>query len=161
MDKTLLLINIIGGIIVIYFYYIYLSDLIEKNISMDKLWANITGGYRNIYILSMLLCVISYLYIIYYLIFIDKEKHTLVLWGSILFFMGAILWTPFLYHYFINNMEKIYIYLALCLTSIGIILLFIYLMNKGNMISKICIGIFLFHILILDNLIWSIKFESI
>lgn len=109
----------------------------------------------------MLLCVISYLYIIYYLIFIDKEKHTLVLWGSILFFMGAILWTPFLYHYFINNMEKIYIYLALCLTSIGIILLFIYLMNKGNMISKICIGIFLFHILILDNLIWSIKFESI
>ena len=37
MDKTLLLINIIGGVTVLYYYYIYLGDLIEKNISMDKL----------------------------------------------------------------------------------------------------------------------------
>ena len=161
MELKLLFINILLGFFVIYGYFKYLGGALKKGITSDQLWANIRGNYRNLYYISMLLSTLSYLYLLYYFVFITKENNNIVYIGTLIFFIGANLWAPTLFHHLINNQEKVFIYISLCLTTIGIILLFIHLMNKGNLISKICISIFLFHILILDNLIWSIKFQKI
>ena len=161
MDFRLFFVNIILGTFVLYSYYRYLGGAIKKNISVDKLWANIKGNKRNIYYLSMIISTISYLYLTYYLVFINKNNRFYITLSTLIFLVGASLWEPLLYYHFINGIDKIYVYLSLCLTSIGIILLYIYIMGKGNLISKICISLFLFHVLILDNLIWSIKFQNI
>ena len=161
MDIRLFFVNIILGSFVLYSYYKYLGGARDKNVSVDKLWANIKGNKRNIYYLSMIISTVSYLYLFYYLVFINKDSRFHITVSTLIFLIGACLWAPFLYYHFIHGMDKIYVYLSLCLTSIGIVLLFIYIMSKGNLISKICISLFLFHVLILDNLIWSIKFQNI
>ena len=160
MDIKLLTLNIIFGSVVIYTYFRYLGGALQKGITSNQLWADIRGNYRNLYYLSMLLSTISYLYLLYYLVK-NQKGNKIVYTGTLIFFIGASLWAPFLYSYFVNKINKVFIYLSLCLTTVGIILLSIYLMSKGNFLSKICISIFLFHILILDNLIWSIKFQKI
>lgn len=161
MDTKLLFVNIILGSFVLYSYYKYLGDARNKNINIDKLWANIKGNKRNIYYLSMIFSTISYLYLLYYFVFINKNDRVYITISTLIFLLGASLWAPFLYYHLIHGLDKIFIYLSLCITSVGIILLFIYIMNKGNIISKLCITLFLFHVLILDNLIWSIKFQNI
>ena len=109
----------------------------------------------------MLLSTISYLYLFYFLVFKNKDKSNKPLLGTIIFFIGASLWAPFLFNHFVNKLSKIFIYLSLSLTSIGIIIKFIYLINKGNIISKVSIFIFLTHILLLDNIIWSYNFSKL
>ena len=161
MNKNILFLNIVCGSIVIFTYFKYLGGAIQKKIPVDKLWSNIKGNYRNLYYISMIISTFSYLYLLYYFTFINKKNSKYIGLSMIVFFIGAILWAPFLYYHFIHNLDKIFVYLALCLTSIGIILIFIYTMSKGNTISKVCISLFLFHVLFLDNLIWSIKFNEI
>ena len=164
MDTNLLSINVLFGVIVLYTYFKYLGDSLKIGVKVDELWGNIKGNYRNVYYISMVISALSYLYLCYYLICLDKKIHNnknIIYIGTILFFIGASLWAPFVYNHFKNNLNKIFIYLSLCLTTCGIILLFIHIMNNGNLFSKICISLFLFHVLILDNLIWSIKFQKI
>jgi hypothetical protein len=51
-------------------------------------------------------------------------------------------------------------YLTLCITTIGTLLLFIYIFKlKENYGIKIAITLFLFHILFLDNMNYAIKFN--
>ena len=161
MNKNLLILNLIGGPLVLFTYYKYLGGAMKKGITSDQLWANIKGKSRNIYFLSMLLSTISYLYLFYYLVFRNKNQSKKPLMGTVIFFIGASLWGPFLYKHFVNKLSKSYTYLSLTLTSIGILILFSYLMKKGNIISKIAISIFLIHILLLDNIIWSINFNKL
>ena len=161
IDIRLLFVNIILGIFIIYSYYRYLGGKIKKKISADKLWANIKGYKRNIYYLFMIISTISYLYLIFYLVFINKNNRFYIILSTLIFLVGTSLWAPLLYYHFIYNLNKIYVYLSLCISSVGIILLFIYIMSKGNLLSKIFISLFLFNVLILENIIWSINFQNI
>jgi len=163
MDIKLLICNIVFGILVIFTYVKFLGDSLKNNVTGDQLWANIKGPYRIIYYISMILAALSYMYFTYWIIFKrPSEDNNLLVWiGTILFFVGACLWAPSLYYHFIKNLNKVFVYLTLGLTSIGIILLTIYLMDKGDMISKICVSVFLYHVLIMDNIIWSIKFQQL
>lgn len=161
MNKNLLITNLTGGPLVLFTYYKYLGGAIEKGITSDQLWANIKGKNRNFYYLSMLLSTVSYLYLFYFLVFKNQDKSQKALIGTIIFFIGASLWAPFLYNHFVNKINKTYTYLSLSLTSVGILILFLYLMKKEDIMSKIAISIFLFHILVLDNIIWSINFNKL
>ena len=161
MNKNLLILNLIGGPLVLFTYYKYIGGAIKKGVKSNLLWANIKGNNRNLYYISMLLSTISYLYLFYFLVFKNKDKSNKPLLGTIIFFIGASLWAPFLFNHFVNKLSKIFIYLSLSLTSIGIIIKFIYLINKGNIISKVSIFIFLTHILLLDNIIWSYNFSKL
>ena len=161
MNRKLLISNLIGGPLVLFTYFSYLGGALQKGVTTDQLWANIKGGNRNIYFISMILSTISYLYLLYFLIFKNEIKDNKVLIGTIIFFIGASTWAPFLYHNFISKISKIFTYLSLTLTSFGIILIFKYLMMKGDTASKISISIFLIHVLLLDNIIWSINFHKL
>ena len=114
----------------------------------------------------MLFAALSYIYFTYWLVFRDgfegERKKELMVWvGTILFFVGACSWAPFLYYYFKKGLSKIFVYLSLSVTSVGIMLLMIYLMNEGDILSRVCVGVFLFHVLVMDNIIWSVKFQGI
>ena len=132
MNYKLLFSNLLLGPIVIFTYFKYLGGAMNKGVTSDQLWGNIKGNNRNIYYGSMVLATISYLYMSYYLIFKKKEKDILPLIGTIVFFIGAISWAPLLYSNFIKKLSKIFTYLSLSITSLGIIILSSYLLKKGN-----------------------------
>lgn len=157
-NYELLTINLfIGGLVLL--SYKYLGDAIDNGITVDQLWGNITGNFRMLYWISICIAAICYCYVIYYTT-VNKDNNDLLYYGTILFLIGAMLWAPLLYGYFVNNISNVYTILSLCLVSMGIILLTIYLYTKGNLISKIAITYFLFHVLVMDNIIWSIMFTK-
>ena len=157
-NYELLTINLGLGAIVL-LSYIYLKYAMDEGITVDQLWGNITGNKRMLYWISISLAACCYSYIIYYTTK-NKDKSDLLYYGTFLMLIGASLWAPLLYANLVNNYSNIFTILSLCLTSVGAILLTIYLYNKGNLISKIAISYYLFHVLIMDNIIWSIMFTK-
>lgn len=156
MNTFFLISNLIAGAIVILTYLYYLPKL-----SLDDAWGNIKGTERNLTIIYMIIAALAFSYILYHYT-VNKIENPLLLYTSlVIFFIGAILWAPILYNYFSNKTEinLILMYLTLCITTIGTLLLFIYIFKtKKNYGVKIAITLFLFHILFLDNLNYAIKF---
>jgi hypothetical protein len=157
MNIHFLLSNIIAGSIVILTYIYYLPKL-----SLNEAWGNIKGTERNLTIFYMIIATLSYLYILYHFTNNNIHKPKLLYTSIIIFFIGAILWAPLLYNYLKNKNEinLIFMYLTLCITTIGTLLLFIYIFKLKNKYGlKLAITLFLFHILFLDNINYSIKFN--
>jgi hypothetical protein len=157
MNTHFLLSNIIGGLIVILTYIYYLPK-----VSLNEAWGNINGIERNLTIFYMIIATLSFLYILYYFTNNNIHKPKLLYTSIIIFFIGAILWAPLLYNYLKNKTEinLILMYLTLCITTIGTLLLFIYIFKlKQKYGLKLAITLFLFHILFLDNINYSIKFN--
>lgn len=156
MNTFFLISNLIAGAIVILTYLYYLPKL-----SLDDAWGNIKGTERNLTIIYMIIAALAFSYILYHYTVNKIEKSLLLYTSLVIFFIGAILWAPLLYNYFSNKTEinLILMYLTLCITTIGTLLLFIYIFKtKKNYGVKIAITLFLFHILFLDNLNYAIKF---
>ena len=156
MNTHFLISNLIAGAIVILTYIYFLPKL-----SLDDAWGNIKGTERNLTILYMIIAALAFSYILYHYTVNKIEKPLLLYTSLIIFFIGAILWSPSLYNYVSNKTEinLILMYLTLCITTIGTLLLFIYIFkSKKNYSVKIAIILFLFHILFLDNLNYAIKF---
>ena len=156
MNTHFLISNLIAGAIVILTYIYYLPKL-----SLDDAWGNIKGTERNLTIIYMIIAALSFSYILYHYTVNKIEKSLLLYTSLVIFFVGAILWAPLLYNYFSNktDINLILMYLTLCITTIGTLLLFIYIFkSKKNYGVKIAIILFLFHILFLDNLNYAIKF---
>ena len=157
MNTRFLLSNIIAGSIVILTYIYYLPK-----VSLNEAWGNIKGTERNLTIFYMIIATLSYLYILYHFTNNNIHKPKLLYTSIIIFFIGAILWAPLLYNYLKNKNEinLIFMYLTLCITTIGTLLLFIYIFKLKNKYGlKLAITLFLFHILFLDNINYSIKFN--
>jgi len=156
MNTFFLISNLIAGAIVILTYIYYIPKL-----SLDDAWGNIKGTERNLTIIYMIIAALAFSYILYHYT-VNKIENPLLLYTSlVIFFIGAILWAPLLYNYFSNKTEinLILIYLTLCITTIGTLLLFIYIFKTKKIYGvKIAITLFLFHILFLDNLNYAIKF---
>jgi hypothetical protein len=156
MNTQFLISNLIAGTIVILTYIYYLPKL-----SLDDAWGNIKGTERNLTMIYMIIAALSFSYILYHYTVNKIEKPILLYTSLVIFFMGAILWAPSLYNYFSNktDVNLILMYLTLCITTIGTLLLFIYIFkSKKNYGVKIAITLFLFHILFLDNLNYATKF---
>jgi len=156
MNTHFLFSNLIAGAIVILTYLYYLPKL-----SLDDAWGNIKGTERNLTIIYMIIAALAFSYILYHYTVNKIEKPLLLYTSLVIFFIGSILWAPILYNYFSNKTEinLILMYLTLCITTIGTLLLFIYIFKtKKNYGVKIAITLFLFHILFLDNLNYAIKF---
>ena len=58
MNKNLLILNLIGGPLVLFTYYKYIGGAIKKGVKSNQLWANIKGNNRNLYYISILYIVI-------------------------------------------------------------------------------------------------------
>lgn len=156
MNTHFLISNLIVGAIVILTYLYYIPKL-----SLDDAWGNIKGTERNLTIIYMIIAALAFSYILYHYTVNKIEKPLLLYTSLVIFFIGSILWAPILYNYFSNKTEinLILMYLTLCITTIGTLLLFIYIFKtKKNYGVKIAITLFLFHILFLDNLNYAIKF---
>ena len=156
MNRHFLIYNLIAGAIVILTYIYYLPK-----ISLDEAWGNIKGNERILTIVYMIIAALSFSYILYHYTVNKIDKPILLYTSLFIFFIGAILWTPSLYNYVSNktDVNLILMYLTLCITTIGTLLLFIYIFkSKKNYGVKIAIILFLFHILFLDNLNYAIKF---
>ena len=156
MNSKFLLSNLIAGAIVILTYIYFLPKL-----SIDDAWGNIKGLERNLTMLYLIVAALSFSYILYHYTVNKIEKPLFLYTSLVIFFIGAILWTPLLYNYFSNKTELnlILMYLTLCITTIGTLLLFIYIFkSKKNYGVKLAIILFLFHILFLDNLNYAVKF---
>lgn len=161
MNYLLLILNLTLGSVVLLTYIYFLPLLLKKKISLDEMWGNIKGRERNLTILSMIISAISFLYVIYYFTITKIKNKKLVYTAFIIFFIGAILWAPSLYNYFMNknDLNLIIMILMLCLTTIGIILLTIYIFSlKKQYLLKLAISLFLFHVLFLDNLNYASRF---
>ena len=156
MNTHFLISNLIAGAIVILTYIYYIPKL-----SLDEAWGNIKGTERKITIIYMIISALSFSYILYHYTVNKIDKPLLIYTSLVIFFIGAILWAPSLYNYFLNktNVNLLLMYLTLCITTIGTLLLFIYIFkSKKKYGVKIAIILFLFHILFLDNLNYAIKF---
>ena len=156
MNTHFLISNLIAGAIVILTYLYY-----RPKLSLDDVWGNIKGTERNLTIIYMIIAALAFSYILYHYTVNKIEKPLLLYTSLVIFFIGSILWAPILYNYFSNKTEinLILMYLTLCITTIGTLLLFIYIFKtKKNYGVKIAITLFLFHILFLDNLNYAIKF---
>lgn len=163
MNKKILIGNLLSGFLVLFTYVIFLPKILNLNISLNKIWGNIKGTQRNLTYISMIISAISFLYIFRFFTLNKIKYNKIVNIGFIIFYIGAISWAPLLYNYFLNTNETnlLLMILSLCLTTFGIILLFIYIFSlKKNYLLKIAITLFLFHVLFLDNLNFSIHYLS-
>lgn len=140
-----ILLNIVGGIFVISSYTAYLPRLSTK-----QLWAGLSTSERIYTIISLLVAIIAFI-MAFILIVRHEEEHpnsikrSLFL-GVILFYLGAMLWPPMLYH---NH--KSFVLVALLLTTIGAFFMFLY---SPTLYTKLLMLIVLLHCFIIDNVMW-------
>ena len=163
MNLDLLVLNLICGSLVLLSYMYFLPLIRKNNVSLNAMWGQITGTERNLTYLSMLVSTVSFIYVLYYFTNNNIKHRKLVYLGFSLFFIGAISWAPLLYKYFLNKNEttSLLMILALCLTTMGIILLMVYIFSlEKNYLLKLAISLFGFHILFLDNLNYATRFVN-
>lgn len=144
MDPYWIWLNLLGGILVLGSYLVFVPKIPQK-----RLWAGIThSSLKLLYGISMILATV------FYLIFFFKSQTSLQsLVVLLVFFISSALWTPSLLY-------KTPWLTLLCLTLTSVSVLFLFLMEK-NKLSKFCLLYFLFHVLVLDNLYWGIKYFKI
>ena len=162
MDLKLLILNIVGGFLVILSYLIFLPLIRKNNVSLDAMWGQIKGIERDLTYVSMIASAIAFLYVLHHMI-TKKRKNTKTLYlGFTVFFIGAILWAPLLYYYFLNKSQfrASLMVTALCVTSLGaiLILLSLYCQERTNYVLLAVYSIFFFHILYLDNVNYGSRF---
>ena len=145
-------IHVVLGSAVLLSYIITLPPAM-KTMSANYLWAGIAGTSRSLTIASMFITAIAYLYTYYYL---RTESSMIVTTGFVLFLVGATLWAPML-----TRNKKFLTLGALTMTSIGILILLVFIFYKfDSLLLKIAIVYVFFHVFVLDNLHWGYKFYN-
>ena len=90
---NLFIINLIFGFLILLSYIILIPLILKKGIKMNRLWGGITGNYRIMYYISILITAISYIYIIYRYSKIEIINNKLIYTGTIIFLVSSIAWT--------------------------------------------------------------------
>lgn len=145
--------SFLSGITLLYSYYYFLKD--KSSASIDKYWGGITGTTRNVYKISMLLCVISMLSIIYKIYKSDKKNFKNEFYGLFLLIVPSMLYLPFTIMYIKkhNTIRFIRILLTLFYVALGSIILY-----RQN--PSWDTGYLAFHLVVLDLTYWSYSFFS-
>lgn len=141
---TYWILNLLGGIMVLGSYILALPRVPSK-----RLWAGIKNPMvKNLYVASMLLAAVAYL------IFLFKSRYsvqTLFVLG--VFFLASTLWAPSLLY-------KTPWVTLLCLSITSLSVFFLTIMEK-DLTARICLLYFLFHVFVLDNLYWGIRYFDV
>jgi hypothetical protein len=149
MDIISLIDSILIGFFVLYFYVLLLPK--SKNV-----WAGIKNKcLKNFITLSVFLSGICYMILWVYHVFY-KQDEILYTIGNLIFLFGALLWPIFL---FLNL--KWGVFFSLCLTSLGALLILIQQCYEPKILYMIVASYLLFHVLIMDNTVWTWNFFSI
>lgn len=157
IDYTILLIYIILGIPLI-FSYLFLA-MQPKHI-IDKFWKYKSSSVRNIYSISIFLCFVSGLYLLYYFTYYDLSKklifnHQYDSSGKYYFYVGfllfiglSLLWIPTINYPIINKIILLFVSLGSFLITISLIC------NNFDTLVIIASIYLTFHTFILDFLFY-------
>ena len=168
-----ILINIIGGVLVIGSYILGFNSELDNKLD---LWGGITGKTKQLFTISMLLSVIGYLTFLFYMIFkggLDNNDNGSLLGLnpflilSILFLISASIWMPATIKFLDTSLYYWWIVtiIVLWITAISLVAMFIILLLSQNIeynlslkLATLGIAYISFHCLILDAIIWVFKF---
>jgi hypothetical protein len=169
----LLLINIIGGILVI---GSYIYGLNAQSAGAAVLWGGVPQNVQPIYAVSMIISAIGYFAFIYYLLFrVDaseakirgKFNYSLYYWIFIAILLPSAFWMPLTNLYVANPVLIYWILIRFVLFIVGFAsLALVWALIKTSPYTE---GIarraaiagsiyFTFHTLILDAIIWALLF---
>ena len=104
MNYTILFVNTILGLLLLYSYY-FLINKLEKP---QRLWGRIHEKYRPIYTVSMLIAALGYVFMLYFLGFKVKNNGKLmneILCLQIIIILASMLWMPLATKYIKNKNE--------------------------------------------------------
>lgn len=137
----LFFVHILGAILVFSSYFYYLPKITSTNI-----WAGMSNHLKLLFTISIVIAIVSFLIGMWS----EGDNISKLRWAFLLFYLGASLWTPFLYYH-----NKWLVLLALCLTSVGALLLTMWSPRH------ILFFIVLLHVFIMDNIIWYGNYVTI
>lgn len=104
MNYTILFVNTILGLLLLYTYYFSINKL-EKP---QRLWGRIHEKYRPVYTVSMLLAALGYMLMMYFLVVKVKNNNELlreILVLQIIVILASMLWMPLATKYIKNKNE--------------------------------------------------------
>tara|TARA_X000000950_G_scaffold288558_1_gene405955 strand:+ start:2738 stop:3268 length:531 start_codon:yes stop_codon:yes gene_type:complete len=104
MNYTILFVNTIFGLLLVYSYYFSINKL-EKP---QRLWGRIHEKYRPVYTVSMLLAALGYMLMMYFLVVKVKNNNELlreILVLQIIVILASMLWMPLATKYIKNKNE--------------------------------------------------------
>ena len=149
MLESLLIVVLLGGIPVIYSYvalYIYAPE-------QDKLWANLKG-LEYYWIVSMILTVLSYIYMSYR--FIQQDQYEPSLCACYTVFLGsASQWALFAIIDIKNDEKSIFIQINLVITAIATCVFLGFSIAITEPLLILCCGIIAAHHTFFDAWMWS------
>ena len=173
---TFVLVNIIGGVIVLGGYWIGIGNFPEHR---NSLWGGINATWRQTIILSMLIAAVGYLTFCYFAVFKDGATHFGNEWllgnhsVSILaavFLISAACWIPFLLNYIIagNSIWWALTVVVLWITALSLIALCLivacYTGSDFSTIEKslslVGLAAITFHCLVMDAILWVLLFHK-
>ncbi len=171
---TLLLINVIGGILVI---GSYVYGLNTQSGGASVLWGGVPANIQPIYAVSMILSAIGYFAFIYYLLFklnpaevviYKKFNYSLFYWIFMAMLLPSAFWMPLTNLYVANPVLVYWILIRVVLFIVGFASLALIwaLINTSPYTEGIARRAaiagsiyFTFHTLILDAVIWAQLFK--
>ena len=151
--QQLLSFSFLSGIALLYSYYYFLKD--KSSASIEKYWGGITGTTRNVYKISMLVCVISMLSIIYKIYKSDKKNFKNEFYGLILLIISSIFYLPLTIRYVKNPSTIGFINIVATLFYVALGSIILYRENPSW-----DTGYLAFHLTVLDLTYWSYSFFS-
>ena len=172
---ALWVINLLGGIAVIGSYVLGLQTLPGQG---ERLWGGVPEGIRGIYTVSMLLSAVGYLLFFYHVVIrMDPAKVHLpwgVSFGSfavpfLLILVPSAFWMSLTFAYLESpsTINWIAVRMVLGLAAFGSLAMLWMLVGLKNLSpdqfwwpSTIGAGIFAFHLVCLDALLWPVLFRS-
>jgi len=162
--QALLLYVAIGGIYVLTSYaYLLPRSIPHGETTLDALWFGIHGLERRMFYVSMVVSALAFVIAtIRFSRSLTWKEFPALCVAYTLFLAGATLWTTSLWWLSSNtyeSMARISVIFALCLTTLGAIVLFreAWIVRR-DLITAIAIGLVCFHVAVLDNSRWAYAF---
>lgn len=156
----------VSGVVLLYSYY----RLGKNTPYVDKLWGNISGEFKNVYIFSILFSALPFLMTVYYLNYsknLDTQKKNNIYLGLLGIVLFSIFWMPLSILYLIKKEDKCTIRKLVIFTLFLVCASTLYVLYELNEIydesieyklSLYGMCYFFFHVFILDFITWSYNF---
>ena len=166
MNNIVLYTNLILGLMLLFSYY-YIGS--KNRNKVDKLWGNLNNLEKNITIISLIITIILYFFVLNYLVFhtskLDQLKIKDIVRYQAILIIASMLWMPLCIKYLERKelITKIAIILILFVVSMCALAIFynIYKLNDKSIFrTQALIGSFVlfFHSFFLDFLNWNYNF---
>lgn len=148
MNKLYLITNILGGLLIILTYILFLPRVQTK-----LLWGGISENVQRVFWTSIFISAVAFIVGVITLARSDQVISNVFWLGLTMFIVGSSLWAPMLMK---NN--RFMVFMALTMTTIG---LFLMAMESPLMIATICFLIVFLHAMIMDNVVWYSEYLKV